>query len=174
MHLPTLFYTLATLAITAAVPVTAENSTATPTATQAIDAPSQANPVATPSMTPVGAYRCPPKQFKRCCLTLQQTSRELIDGLGELVPVLGGLSVSSLISFDCMSASGGFSAHIISSLWYYWEYDLQTANVMLLGKAMADDISPNDCDVGGYAPMCCNSADAVCSIPLSASMISKF
>ncbi|KAJ5461476.1 uncharacterized protein N7458_003028 [Penicillium daleae] len=121
MHLPTLFYTLATLAITAAVPVTAENSTATPTATQAIDAPSQANPVATPSMTPVGAYRCPPKQFKRCCLTLQQTSRELIDGLGELVPVLGGLSVSSLISFDC--------------------------------KAMADDISPNDCDVGGM-PRC--------------------
>lgn len=103
MHLPTLFYTLATLTITTAVPVAAGNSLATPTPTQAIVAPSQASPVATPLMTPVGAYQCPQKQFKRCCMSLQQTSRMLIEGLGELVPVLGGISINSQITFQCMS-----------------------------------------------------------------------
>jgi hypothetical protein len=103
MHIPTLFYTLATLTITTAVPVAAGKSMTAPTPTQAMMAPpSQVSPVESPSMTPVGAYQCPQKQFKRCCMSLQQTSRMLIDGIGELVPALGGISVSSQISFDCM------------------------------------------------------------------------
>ncbi|GLI74995.1 hypothetical protein PoHVEF18_003245 [Penicillium ochrochloron] len=109
MHIPTLFYTLATLTITAAVPVSAGNSMTAPTPTQAMMAPSQVSPVATPSMTPVGAYQCPQKQFKRCCMSLQQTSRMLIDGIGELVPALGGISVSSQVSFDCKAMADDVS-----------------------------------------------------------------
>lgn len=37
-----------------------------------------------------------------------------------------------------------------------------TAITILLGKAMADDVSPNACDKEGYAPMCCNSENGVC------------
>lgn len=32
----------------------------------------------------------------------------------------------------------------------------------VIGKAMADDVSPNACDAEGYAPMCCNSENGVC------------
>lgn len=101
MHIPTLFYTLATLTITTAVPVAAGNSMTAPTPTQALIAPSHVSPAETPSMTPVGAYQCPQKQIKRCCQSLQQASRMLIDGIGELVPALGGISVSSQVSFNC-------------------------------------------------------------------------
>lgn len=78
---------------------------ATPTPTQAIVDPSEAYPVDYPWMTPVGAYQCPQEQVKRCCMSLEQTSRMLIDGVGELVPVVNGLSISSQISFHCMFPS---------------------------------------------------------------------
>lgn len=33
----------------------------------------------------------------------------------------------------------------------------------VIGKAMADGVSPNACDAEGYAPMCCSSENGVCS-----------
>lgn len=104
MHLATLIYSLATLTIATAVPLAPGNTVTVPTSTAANTAPSPVSSVAAPSMTPVGAYQCPPKQFKRCCMSVQQTSRMLIDSIGELVPVLGGIAISSQVSFDCMSA----------------------------------------------------------------------
>ena len=50
MYLPTVFYTLATITITAAAPVAAGNSVTAPTPTQAIAALSQVSPVASPLM----------------------------------------------------------------------------------------------------------------------------
>ncbi|KAF3396310.1 hypothetical protein F1880_007019 [Penicillium rolfsii] len=109
MHIPTLFYTLATLTITAAVPVTAGSSMTVPSPTQAMIAPSQVSPVGIPSMTPVGAYQCPQKQLKKCCMSLQETSRMLVDGIGELVPALGGIAVSSKVSFNCVAMADDVS-----------------------------------------------------------------
>ncbi|OOQ85621.1 hypothetical protein PEBR_25464 [Penicillium brasilianum] len=107
MYFPTLFCALTTLTIAAAVPVAAGSSMTTPTPTQAIVDPSEAYPVDYPWMTPVGAYQCPQEQVKRCCMSLEQTSRMLIDGVGELVPVVNGLSISSQISFHCKDMADG-------------------------------------------------------------------
>ncbi|KAJ5689277.1 hypothetical protein N7462_003669 [Penicillium macrosclerotiorum] len=102
MHLPSVFTSLATLlTITAAVPVVAQNTTPRPTPTKAAIPSPIFSSIATPSMTPVGAYQCPQKQFKQCCMSLEQTSRTIVHGLGELVPVLSGVQLSSAISFQC-------------------------------------------------------------------------
>jgi hypothetical protein len=113
MYFPTLFCALTTLTIAAAVPVGVGSSMTTPTPTQAIVAPSQASPVDFPWMTPVGAYQCPQDQAKRCCMSLEQTSRMLIDGVGELVPALSSISISSQVSFHCMFPSICHSISVI-------------------------------------------------------------
>lgn len=156
MQLPKLIYSLATLTIATAVPLAPGNSVTAPTTTAAIMAPSLVSPVAVPSMTPVGAYQCPPKQFKRCCLSVQQTSRMLIDSIGKLVPALGGIGISSQVSFDCMFALSDYLIRISLAI------PMLTPIFILLGQPMADNVSPNECNTEPYAPMCCNTEGGVC------------
>lgn len=54
-----------------------------------------------PSPSMVGAYACPPKQLKQCCQSLQEESKGIVKGLGEIVPILGGIQISSKITFQC-------------------------------------------------------------------------
>lgn len=76
-----------------------------PTPTMALTSASASEGIAAaPSQTMVGPYVCPPKQFKKCCQSLQETSKELMQGLGDVVPILGGVQISSKISFQCASA----------------------------------------------------------------------
>ncbi|KAJ6130350.1 hypothetical protein N7512_003130 [Penicillium capsulatum] len=106
MHFPTLITTLTSLlTIAMAVPVVAREASL-----QRIPKPSKSiNPQASPShsqsasptMSPVGAYSCPQKQHKACCQSLQQTSKEIMKPVGELVPIVGGLEISSAVSFQC-------------------------------------------------------------------------
>ena len=54
------------------------------------------------TLTVAGPYSCPPKQYKACCMSLEETSKELMHPVGELVPIVGGIAISSQVSFQCM------------------------------------------------------------------------
>ncbi|OQD73409.1 hypothetical protein PENDEC_c015G00849 [Penicillium decumbens] len=101
MHLTTLFASLSTLlTIAAAIPVAQDPSKPSKPVISSTPTPTASTP--TPSMiTMVGPYQCPPNQQKQCCQSLQETSHDIMKGLGELVPILGGIQVSSKISFQC-------------------------------------------------------------------------
>ncbi|KAJ5223708.1 hypothetical protein N7468_008250 [Penicillium chermesinum] len=93
----------------AAIPLASsqgKSPTPTPTPTKALASAStpRTNP-AMPSQSMVGAYQCPQNQFKRCCQSLQETSKEIMKGLGDLVPIVGGIQISSKISFQCDAMS---------------------------------------------------------------------
>lgn len=113
MRLELLITALGVCAISSAVPVHQEYpAVPMPTPTkpliQSASAASHASSSASPSasIAPVGPYSCPQSQHKQCCMSLADASRDaVIKPLGELVPIVGGIQISSAISFQCMSIS---------------------------------------------------------------------
>lgn len=105
MRFTTLITSFASLlAIAVAVPVGQEQADPTPTSSAATRPSSASASHAsshTPTPSPVGAYSCPPKQLKKCCQSVEETSKDLVKGLGEIVPLLSGVQISSKISFQC-------------------------------------------------------------------------
>ncbi|CAG8001623.1 unnamed protein product [Penicillium olsonii] len=105
MHPTTLFMGLTALfSVTSAIPVAHENPTPTPSMSKVLLSPSSsasASASPTPSINPFEAYTCPPKKQKGCCTGLQQASKDIISPLGNLVPIVGGLQISSAITFQC-------------------------------------------------------------------------
>ncbi|KAJ5099652.1 hypothetical protein N7532_006653 [Penicillium argentinense] len=101
MRLAVVLPTLATLTMTSAVPVVQDRNPM-PTPTQpAVQSASTATPTPSASATPVGPYTCPQKQTKKCCMSLSQTSKNLMKPLGDLLPILRGVQISSSVSFQC-------------------------------------------------------------------------
>ncbi|KAJ5191572.1 uncharacterized protein N7498_010557 [Penicillium cinerascens] len=93
------------LSAAAAIPVAQASSIRSPTTSKPV-IPSASTPYISQSPTPsmlalVGAYECPPSQQKQCCQSLEQTSKDIMEGLGELVPILGGIQISSKMVFQC-------------------------------------------------------------------------
>ncbi|KAJ6022173.1 hypothetical protein N7540_007677 [Penicillium herquei] len=107
MRFAPLLASLATLcSIVVAVPVAADPSLMqrpTPSkSTPSVASTATPSHSATPStLTLVGAYQCPRNQYKACCQSLEQTSKELMAPVGDLVPIVGGISISSQVSFQC-------------------------------------------------------------------------
>lgn len=104
MHFTTFIYTLLTLAVTSTTAIPLSSGTPaipSPKTKSSNLASSPVSAAATPSPTLVGAYQCPPNKYKRCCMSVQESSRELLTKVGDLVPALGGIAVSSQISFSC-------------------------------------------------------------------------
>ncbi|KAJ5318017.1 hypothetical protein PENANT_c004G04569 [Penicillium antarcticum] len=105
MHLPTLFTSLTMLAVTTAVPMASPSPAPTPTsAMPSFASPSHsvsasASPSASPN--PFEAWSCPVGMYKNCCMGLEQTSHDILTPLGEIVPTVGGLQVSSAIAYQC-------------------------------------------------------------------------
>ncbi|KAJ5398582.1 hypothetical protein N7465_009071 [Penicillium sp. CMV-2018d] len=105
MHL-TAFLTglVSLLSVTTAIPVGNDNPTPTSSVSKSLISPSSsasASASATPSPNPYEAYTCPKGKFKSCCMSVQQASGDIVKGLGDLVPVVSGLQVSSALSFQC-------------------------------------------------------------------------
>ncbi|KAJ5602524.1 hypothetical protein N7537_005480 [Penicillium hordei] len=107
MHLTTLLTGLVSLlSVTTAIPVGNDIPTPASSVSKSLISPSSsasASASATPSPNPYEAYTCPEGQSKSCCMSVQQASGEITKGLGELVPIVSGLQVSSAISFQCKS-----------------------------------------------------------------------
>lgn len=103
MYLTRLLTTLTMLGITLAVPVA--HQTSIPASTRPLLPTSHA---AAP--TPVGPYECPPSQYKSCCKSLEQTSKGIMQGLGTVLPILNGVQISSLVSFQCMFTDSAAAA----------------------------------------------------------------
>ncbi|CAG8900289.1 unnamed protein product [Penicillium egyptiacum] len=105
MHLITLLTGLVSLlSVTIAIPVASENPTPTSSVSKSLISPSSsasASASPSPSPNPYEAYTCPKGKYKSCCKSVQQTGNDLIKPLGELVPVVSGLQVSSALSFQC-------------------------------------------------------------------------
>ncbi|KAJ5708935.1 hypothetical protein N7493_010269 [Penicillium malachiteum] len=107
MRLASLFTSLATLCtIVVAIPVAADPSLMqmpTPSkSTPSVASTASPSHSASPStLTLVGAYQCPRNQYKACCQSLEQTTKELMKPVGDLVPIVGGISISSQVSFQC-------------------------------------------------------------------------
>ncbi|KAJ5795202.1 hypothetical protein N7457_001801 [Penicillium paradoxum] len=107
MHFTTLLTGLtAFLSVTTAIPMASERPTPTPSVSTPLISPTpsgSASASASPSSTPnpYEAYTCPKDKFKSCCMSVQQTGKDVAKSLGELVPILGGLQVSSSLSFQC-------------------------------------------------------------------------
>lgn len=106
MRFTSLFGAFSTLlSAAAAIPVAQGPSVQSPTPSKPV-IPSASTPYVSQSPTPsmfalVGAYDCPPQQQKQCCQSLQETSHDIMEGLGELVPALGGIQISSKMVFQC-------------------------------------------------------------------------
>ncbi|KAJ5685170.1 hypothetical protein N7455_003897 [Penicillium solitum] len=105
MHLTTFLTGLVSLlSVTTAIPVGNDNPTPASSVSKSLISPSSsasASASATPSSNPYEAYTCPKGKFKSCCMSVQQAGGDVVKGLGELVPVVSGLQVSSAISFQC-------------------------------------------------------------------------
>ncbi|KAJ5647233.1 hypothetical protein N7490_003605 [Penicillium lividum] len=102
MHLKlfTLFATLCT--ITTAIPFGHQDQTPTSAFIPASVSALLSQPSASPTRTPVGAYQCPQEQYKACCMSLEEASNDVIvKPLSDLVPMFGGIQVSSKLSFQC-------------------------------------------------------------------------
>lgn len=66
-------------------------------------------PSLTPSPSPAHPKtHCPPAHEKQCCASLHQPTEDLTGALGQVVPILSGLDVSSLIGVGCMFWFLGF------------------------------------------------------------------
>jgi hypothetical protein len=105
MYLTTLLAGLVSLlSVTTAIPMASDKSTPTSVSKSLISPSSSASvsASATPSPNPYEAYTCPKGKYKSCCKTVEQTSNDLIKPLGELVPIVSGLQISSALSFECM------------------------------------------------------------------------
>ncbi|KXG49611.1 uncharacterized protein PGRI_055790 [Penicillium griseofulvum] len=93
------------LSVTTAIPMSSNKPTPTSSMLKSLISPSSASVSAsaspTPSPNPYEAYTCPKGKFKSCCMSVQQTGKDVIKPLGELVPIVGGLELSSAISFQC-------------------------------------------------------------------------
>ncbi|KGO63992.1 hypothetical protein PITC_013600 [Penicillium italicum] len=91
------------LSVTTAIPMGSENPTPTSVSKSLISPSSSASASAsaTPSSNPYEAYTCPKDKFKSCCMSVQQTGKDVVKGLGDLVPAISGLQISSAISFQC-------------------------------------------------------------------------
>lgn len=121
MHFPTFITSLTTLlTVVTAVPVVAQDAAPlripTPSKSMTPVASASQSQYATPTVSPVGAYSCPQKQYKACCQSLQETSKGIIKPLGELVPIVGGLQVSSAVSFQCTPSLPRVAPHGIKFL----------------------------------------------------------
>ena len=152
MHPQTIFASFATLLTAAtAVPLNARDAASNnvPTPAKAVSAVASVtqSQSATATMTPVGAYSCPQKQHKQCCQSLQQTSKDLMKPIGDLVPIVGGLEISSKISFQCMHSL--CHTHTL--------YSFDGTDQLGKGKKMTDDEPPDNCKDPGYTPMCCKA-----------------
>ncbi|KAJ5517851.1 hypothetical protein N7453_000273 [Penicillium expansum] len=105
MQLTTLLTGLiSVLSVTTAIPMGSESPTPTSSVSKSLIAHSSSASVSaspTPSPNPYEAYTCPKDKFKACCMSVQQTGKDIVKQLGDLVPVLSGLQVSSAISFQC-------------------------------------------------------------------------
>lgn len=101
----------------------------------------------------VAAYACPTKQFKQCCQSVNSASKSIIEPLGKLVPIIGGLQISSAITLQCRHSSLFFLC--TRNTKYTRNMDILTG-ALLLGKHMKDDAYPDSCNNGSTA-MCCNS-----------------
>lgn len=110
MRLATFFAAFASiLSITTAIPMASRNPT--PSVSESLSdssfshipaspASASASPSASPN--PFEAYTCPKGKFKSCCMSVQQAGKDITNSLGELLPLVGGLQLSSAISFQCM------------------------------------------------------------------------
>ncbi|KAJ5851359.1 uncharacterized protein N7529_010744 [Penicillium soppii] len=107
MYLTTIFTGLTMILAVTAIPVAHEKPSPTPSMSKALISPSSASASAsasaspTPSPNPFEAYTCPKGKYKSCCMSVQETGHSVIQPLGELVPMVGGLQLSSAISFQC-------------------------------------------------------------------------
>lgn len=96
----------AIFSVTSAIPVASDKPTPTPSMSKVLISPSSsasASASPTPSVNPYEAWSCPAQKTKACCMSVQQTSHDIIKPLGELVPIVGGIQLSSAITFQCMS-----------------------------------------------------------------------
>ncbi|EPS34510.1 hypothetical protein POX_a00516 [Penicillium oxalicum] len=121
MHFTTFIYTLLTLAVTSTTAIPLSSGTPaipSPKTKSSNLASSPVSAAATPSPTLVGAYQCPPNKYKRCCMSVQESSRELLTKVGDLVPALGGIAVSSQISFSCSTMSDAVSPNTCNERGY--------------------------------------------------------
>ncbi|KAJ5672786.1 hypothetical protein N7507_001913 [Penicillium longicatenatum] len=106
MHLTPLLTIFATLcSITTAIPLgqdtPAEALTPSPTFKPSASASYSHSALASPVRTPVGAYQCPQQQYKACCQSFEEETQGIFKSLGDLVPFIGGVQVSSKVSFQC-------------------------------------------------------------------------
>ncbi|KAJ5775163.1 uncharacterized protein N7511_000174 [Penicillium nucicola] len=109
MHLPILFTSLTLLAVTTAVPMASPSPSPTPTSalpslaslshSGSASASASASPSASPN--PFEAWSCPAGKYKNCCMGVEQSSHDILKPLGEIVPTIGGIQVSSAIAFQC-------------------------------------------------------------------------
>ncbi|CAG8373160.1 unnamed protein product [Penicillium salamii] len=152
MHPTTLFMGLTALfSVTSAIPVAHEKPTPTPSMSKVLVSPSSsasASASPTPSTNPYEAYTCPAKKQKACCMGVEQASKDIISPLGELVPIVGGLQVSSAITFQCKSPAENQPA-------LYKMTDDRT------GKKMDEKAPPSSCNEKGYSPMCCHDINSI-------------
>lgn len=167
MHLTTFLTGLVSLlSVTTAIPMGNDAPTPTTSVSKSLISPSSssspsssasASASATPSPNPYEAYTCPKGKFKSCCMSVQQASGDIVKGLGEVVPLVSGLQVSSALSFKCM-----FSPH---SFFYMTSGRLDYCILIqhtFTGKNMTEREAPDTCNGKGYSPMCCSSKNDVC------------
>jgi hypothetical protein len=57
---------------------------------------------ASASPNPFEAYSCPKGKYKNCCMGIEQASHDILTPLGDVIPIVGGLKVSSAIAYQCM------------------------------------------------------------------------
>ncbi|OGE56909.1 hypothetical protein PENARI_c002G06883 [Penicillium arizonense] len=113
MHLITLVTSLTLLAVTTAVPMASPTQSPTPTSAMpslyspshsgSASASASASPSASPN--PFEAYSCPKGKYKNCCMGVEQASHDILKPLGDIVPMVGGLQVSSAIAYQCKPMS---------------------------------------------------------------------
>ncbi|RJE25181.1 hypothetical protein PHISCL_02455 [Aspergillus sclerotialis] len=65
---------------------------------------SSATPSATPSLHP---NECLAGHTKQCCTSLREPTKEITDGLGQIVPWLKGVKINSLAGFGCTPLMDG-------------------------------------------------------------------
>lgn len=145
----TIFTTLCS--VTTAIPLAQDTPapalTPTPTFKPSAYASHSHSASASPVRTPVGAYQCPQQQYKACCQSLEKETQGIFESLGELVPFMGGVQVSSKVSFQCALFSS-----ISCTIWHY----LRSVLTLNLGKNMGENTDPATCKGHGYSPMCCS------------------
>ncbi|EAW14778.1 uncharacterized protein ACLA_001890 [Aspergillus clavatus NRRL 1] len=94
LALLSLLTTTLTVTLTHAIPLANTGPSSTPSSSAAL---------ATPTLT--GPNICPGKRSKQCCTSLSQLQTSLLDPVGNVIPLLSGMQLTSLIGLSCRTMS---------------------------------------------------------------------